>query len=64
MHPIYLDNAATTPLDPAVADGLAERHRTLYGNPGSSHPIGRAAGRALDEARARLARRLGGQPQQ
>ncbi|MCB9538232.1 MAG: cysteine desulfurase [Myxococcales bacterium] len=64
MRPIYLDNAATTPLDPAVAEGLAERHRTLYGNPGSSHPIGRAAGRALDEARARLARRLGGQPQQ
>lgn len=61
MDVIYLDNAATTPLDPAVAEGLAERHRTLYGNPGSSHPIGRAAGRALEDARARVARHLGGE---
>lgn len=62
MRTIYLDHGATTPLDPDVAAGLVERHATLYGNPSSSHPVGRAAGKALAEARARLAAQLGGRP--
>jgi cysteine desulfurase len=57
---IYLDHAATTALDPATASGLAERQATLFGNPASTHPVGRAAGKALAEARSRIARRLGG----
>ena len=57
---IYLDHAATTPLDPEVAAGLAQRHATLYGNPSSRHPLGKAARRSLDESRTVLAGCLGG----
>ena len=64
MSPIYLDHGATTPLDPEVAAGLVEREATLFGNPSSSHPLGRAAGKALAAARARLAAQLGGKPEQ
>lgn len=59
MNLIYLDHGATTPLDPEVAAGLAERQVTLFGNPGSTHPPGRAAAHALEAARASLARSLG-----
>ncbi len=57
---IYLDHGATTPLDPEVLAGLAERQASCFGNPASSHPVGRAAGACLREARERLARLLGG----
>lgn len=57
---IYLDHGATTPLDPAIGRGMLEREATWFGNPASLHPVGRAAGRALDEARARLAEAIGG----
>jgi len=64
VETIYLDHGATTPLDPEIAAGLMERQATLYGNPSSSHPVGRAAGAALAEARARLAAQLGGHPRE
>lgn len=55
---IYLDHAATTPMRPeaiaAVADGMAR-----WANPSSPHAEGRAARRALEDARARIARALG-----
>lgn len=59
---IYLDHAATCPVDPEVAQGLAERQLTAFGNPSSSHPAGRAARQVHDAARVRLARLLGGRP--
>lgn len=59
---IYLDNGATTPLAPAVLDGLAERHRTVFGNPSSLHAPGRAAKACLDEARATLSAVIGATP--
>ena len=59
MDSIYLDHGATTPIDPEIIDGLAERQRTLYGNPESLHTLGRAAHRALEDARQRLAAQLG-----
>lgn len=64
MSPIYLDHGATTPLDPQVAAGLAERHLNLFGNPKSSHPLGRAAGKVLADSRARVARAIGGRAEQ
>lgn len=55
---IYLDHAATTPMRPeaivAVAEGMAR-----WANPSSPHGEGRAARRALEEARARIAAALG-----
>ncbi|USI71887.1 cysteine desulfurase family protein [Sphingomonas morindae] len=55
---IYLDHAATTPLRPVAREALlatAER----WANPSSPHAEGRAARAALEQARARLADRLG-----
>ena len=54
---IYLDYAATTPPDPAVVEAM---HRCLsgasgFGNPSSTHPAGRRAHAAVEEARAALA---------
>ncbi len=47
----YLDNAATTPVDPHVAELLAALFRDCYGNPSSLHPPGIQAKKKLDEAR-------------
>ncbi len=55
---IYLDYAATTPVEPRVARAMA-RFLTLEGtfaNPHSSHPFGRAAHQAVEAARHEVAR--------
>jgi cysteine desulfurase len=56
---IYMDYAATTPLDARVATEMApflDDRRNLFGNPGSLHGYGQTALAALDDARARLAK--------
>jgi cysteine desulfurase len=62
MDLIYLDNNATTPLLPAVAEAMRPFHTEVYGNPASSHAAGRRARRALEEARERTAALLGAHP--
>jgi cysteine desulfurase len=58
--PIYLDNSATTPLDPAVVDAMLPWLREQFGNPASStHAFGHAASRAVEAARADVARLVG-----
>jgi cysteine desulfurase len=57
--PIYLDHNATTPLLPAVVEAMLPFLTTEFGNPSSSHPAGRRARDAVEEARARVARLLG-----
>lgn len=59
---IYLDNAATTRLHPAVRDAMEPFLHDLFGNPSSLHEAGRAARRAVEQARADVARALGAQP--
>ena len=56
---IYLDYAATAPLLPQVAAAMEEARPSLWANPASLHAPGRRAFRALEEARARIARALG-----
>jgi cysteine desulfurase len=56
---VYLDNNATTPLDPAVADRMASFLREHFGNPSSLYPIGRQGKEMLNEAREHVARALG-----
>ncbi len=56
---VYLDNNATTPLDPAVADRMVAFMRTNFGNPSSLYPIGRQAKERLNEAREHVAAALG-----
>ena len=48
---VYLDHNATSPIAPEVLEAMLPYLRTAYGNPSSDHPIGRAARRAVDEAR-------------
>ena len=56
---IYLDNAATTPIDPSVIAAMTEAMTTLYGNPSSIHADGRAARAAIEEARKKIAKLIG-----
>lgn len=55
----YLDNAATTPVDPEVAEAMARSLREEYGNPSSLYPLGARAHRLLEEARELMAGMLG-----
>ncbi|HYC46620.1 MAG TPA: aminotransferase class V-fold PLP-dependent enzyme [Burkholderiales bacterium] len=58
--PIYLDNSATTPLDPRVVEKMLPFLREHFGNPASStHDFGHLARRAVEEARAEVARLIG-----
>ncbi len=60
--PIYFDHNATTPLDPRVLEGMLPYLATQYGNASSRHEYGRAARRAIDEARQRVACAVGAHP--
>lgn len=59
---IYLDHAATTPVDPAVVQAMLPYWTNAWGNPSSLYAAGRAARTALDESRAAVARVLGCAP--
>ncbi len=56
---IYLDSAATTPLDPEIYEAMRPYFLTDFGNPGSLHSYGQDALRAVDEARETIAEALG-----
>jgi cysteine desulfurase len=58
--PIYLDNSATTPLDPRVVDKMLPYLTEQFGNPASTtHEFGRLANRAVEEARGEVAALIG-----
>lgn len=56
---VYLDNNATTCVDPAVLDAMLPYLRDFYGNPSSMHSFGGQVGAALEDARAEVAALLG-----
>jgi len=56
---IYLDNNATTPMDPEVLDAMLPFMKQLTANPSSRHSAGRAARQAIDQACDEIARALG-----
>lgn len=60
--PVYLDHNATTPLNPAVLEAMLPWLREQYGNASSRHEYGRAARRAIDEARQQVAAAVGAHP--
>jgi cysteine desulfurase len=66
-RPVYLDYAATTPVDPRVAAAMAQC-LTLegeFGNPASaSHEFGDAAGALVETARAQVAASVGASPEE
>jgi len=62
--PIYLDYAATTPVDARVAAGMAGCLGAdgVFGNPASTHAYGRAARARVEAARGQLAALIGARP--
>ncbi|MEM9381863.1 MAG: aminotransferase class V-fold PLP-dependent enzyme, partial [Planctomycetota bacterium] len=61
---VYLDHAATTPLDARVLDAMLPFLREAYGNASSPHALGREAADAVEEARGHLALSLGADPRE
>jgi cysteine desulfurase len=59
MASIYLDNNATTAVDPAVVEALLPFLAEHYGNPSSTHQAGNAAARAVRAARKEVQALLG-----
>lgn len=62
MKKIYLDNNATTPLDPAVTAAMGEALAANFGNPSSGHGFGEAARLAVERGREQVAALLHGAP--
>lgn len=59
MKPVYLDNNATTRLDPMVLDAMMPFLTDFYGNPSSIHDFGLPAEAALERAHQQVAALLG-----
>ena len=55
MRQIYLDYNATTPIAPSVVEAMQPFLSGHYGNPSSSHALGRAAKEAIEDARLKIA---------
>ena len=61
---IYMDHAATTPVDPRVVEAMLPYFTETYGNASSIHSFGREAHEALEEARRSVADVLGAAPKE
>lgn len=56
---VYLDNAASTPMDPKVFEAMRPYLLSNFGNPSSSHSHGRTLRNAIEESRRTIAKHLG-----
>ncbi|MBI4059632.1 cysteine desulfurase [Candidatus Giovannonibacteria bacterium] len=59
MERIYLDYAASTPVDPRVLEAMTPYFSEKFGNPGSLHSFGQEAIAAVDESRETIAKSIG-----
>jgi cysteine desulfurase len=62
MMRVYLDNAATTPLEPEVMKEMCKVMENTYGNPSSIHAHGREARTLIERSRKTIANLLGTSP--
>ncbi|MDR5694447.1 MAG: cysteine desulfurase NifS [Armatimonadota bacterium] len=62
MRRVYLDHAATTPVDPRVLEAMLPYFRERFGNAGSIHAWGQEARGAIDHAREIVAATIGATP--
>ena len=62
MKHVYLDNAATTPMDDRVIEAMLPFMRGHYGNPSSVHSHGREVRTAIEKARKKVAELLHASP--
>lgn len=61
---VYLDHAATTPLDPRVKEAMDPFLMEEFGNPGGLYREGRRAKEAIDQARFSIARIINARPEE
>lgn len=63
-RPIYLDYAATTPVDPRVAKAMSDclTQEGVFGNAASKHGYGKAASDLIDQARQQVAAAINADP--
>ncbi|TWP28788.1 cysteine desulfurase [Apibacter muscae] len=59
---IYLDNAASTPMDPRVIETVWESMKENFGNPSASHSFGQTSKSKIEIARKIIAKELNAQP--
>lgn len=61
---IYVDNAATTKVSPEVLDAMLPYFNEAFGNPSSIYAEGRAAKKAIEDARGQVAAAIGADPKE
>ena len=59
---VYMDNNATTRVAPEVLEAMLPYFSDLYGNPSSMHTFGGQVGKALKDAREKIANIIGASP--
>ncbi len=64
MKLVYMDNNATTRVDPEVVEAMLPYFSESYGNPSSMHVLGAEAGKAVMEAREKVAELLNAHPEE
>src|SRR5271157_907001 len=64
MRRVYLDYAATTPIDPDVLAEIVRVYEQLFGNPSSLHTYGQEARKIVEESRKTLASILNAKPEE
>ena len=59
---VFLDNAATTPIDPSIVDMMTNMMKINYGNPSSIHSFGRESKTLVEKSRKTIANLLNTSP--
>ena len=64
MQQVYLDNNATTPLDPLVFEAMKPHYLEDFGNASSIHSYGQKASSVVESARSQVAELIGARPRE